>query len=151
LGREIPGGQGQAGQEPRATGLGLWPLVAFAAVSLWAVTGFRGVPELPPAWRVAFGRPPPPTWINAAFVLYLFSALILGLTRLGQEVRVLSALAHLGYLSAFYGFYWVAGVLEDNLWAVLVGGFAILTLEWYRGVVWSRQRGAADDDPLGRG
>jgi len=120
--------------------------VGFAAISLWAVTGFRGVPPLSPEWRAALGRPPPPSWINAAFVLYLFSALVLGLTRLGQPVRITSPLAHLGYLSAFYGFYRVAGVLEDNLWAVLVGGFAILALEWYRGVVWARRGRAPDEE-----
>jgi len=148
-GRQRGAERGRAGGELRATGLGLWPLVGFAAISLWAATGFRGVPPLSPEWRAAFGRPPPPAWINAAFVLYLFSALILGLTRLGQAVRATSPLAHLGYLSAFYGFYHVAGVLEDNLWAVLVGGFAILTLEWYRGRVWSRLGGAAGDDGTG--
>lgn len=139
------------GERGGATGApGLWPLVGFAAISLWAATGFLGVPPLSPEWRAVFGRPPPPAWINAAFVLYLFSALVLGLTRLGQPVRLSSPLSHLGYLGAFYGFYRVAGVLEDNLWAVLVGGFAILTLEWYRGVVWGRQRREADDGPNGR-
>jgi len=142
---------GERGGATGAPGLGLWPLVGFAAISLWAATGFRGVPPLSPEWRAAFGRPPPPAWINAAFVLYLFSALVLGLTRLGQSVRFSSPLSHLGYLSAFYAFYRVAGALEDNLWAVLVGGFAILALEWYRGGVWARQRRAADDDIDGRG
>jgi len=148
-GRGARGARAGAGRGPSAPGLGLWPLVGFAAISLWAATGFQGVPPLPPEWREAFGRPPPPAWINAAFVLYLFSALILSLTRLGQPVRATSALGHLGYLSAFYGFYRVSGVLEDNLWAVLVGGFAILTLEWYRGRVWSRQGGGEGSDGTG--
>lgn len=142
---------GERGRPAGTSGLGLWPLVGFAAISLWAATGFRGVPPLSPDWRAVFGRPPPPAWINAAFVLYLFSALVLGLTRLGQPVRLSSPLSHLGYLSAFYGFYRVAGVLEDNLWAVLVGGFAVLMLEWYRGVVWVRQRREADREPRGEG
>ncbi len=118
----------------------LWPLVAFAALSLWAVSGFPYVPRLPAAWDAFLGRPPPPSWVNAAFVLYLFSALILGLTRMGTPVTLRSGFAHVGYLGGFYAFYGIAEVLEDNVWAVLVGGFAVLVLEWYRGWIYCRQR-----------
>ncbi len=119
---------------------GVWPLVAFAAVSVWAVAGFPYVPRPPAAWNDVLGQPPPPAWVNAAFVLYIFSALILGLTRIGTEAKVSSGFAHVGYLSAFYGFYGLAGVLRDNVWAVLVGGFAVLTLEWYRGWLYCREQ-----------
>ncbi|MBE0616932.1 MAG: menaquinol oxidoreductase [Proteobacteria bacterium] len=128
--------------------LGIWPLVAFAAVSLWAVAGFPGLPHVPEGWNEVLGRPPPPSWVNAAFVLYIFSALILSLTRMGMgtPAKVSAGFAHVGYLAAFYGFYALAGVLADNVWAVLVGGFAVLTLEWYRGWLYCRER-ARDENP----
>lgn len=118
----------------------LWPLVAFAAVSLWAVSDFPYLPSIPDKWNEVLGRPPPLSWVNAAFVLYLFSALILGLTRMGTPVKTTSGFAHVGYLAAFYGFYRIGGGLEDNVWAVLVGGFAVLALEWYRGWLYCRQK-----------
>lgn len=118
----------------------LWPLVAFVAVSLWAVSKFPLLPRVPDEWNAVLGRPPPLSWVNAAFVLYLFSALILGLTRMGTPVKLSSGFAHVGYLSAFYGFYHIGGGLEDNVWAVLVGGFAVLVLEWYRAWLYCRQK-----------
>ncbi len=112
-------------------GRGLWALVLFTAVSLWAQTGFRYVPDLPPAWRDALGSPPPPWMVSALFVVYVFSALILGMARLAEGKAAFSGYRHVGYLTAFYVFYHVAGVLEDNFWAVFIGGFVVLGLEAY--------------------
>ncbi len=110
---------------------GLWALVLFTAVSLWAQTGFPFVPALPPGWRDALGRPPPPWMVSALFVVYVFSALILGMARLAEGKTTFSGYRHVGYLTGFYVFYHVAGVLEDNFWAVLIGGFVVLGLEAY--------------------
>ncbi|MHB8765537.1 MAG: menaquinol oxidoreductase [Deferrisomatales bacterium] len=119
------------GLEARAS-LGLWALVLFCLLSLWAGRGFVGVPAAPESWRELLGRPPPPSWVSAALVVYLFSALVLGLTRMAGGSWPFAGFRHLGYLAAFYGFYYVGDALEDNYWAVLVGGFAVLGLEGYR-------------------
>lgn len=113
-------------------GRGLWPLALFALLSLWARTDFRYLPPMPQDWGRVMGRPPPPAWIDAAFVLYVFSAIVLSLTRMAGYGSPGTGFRHLGYLAAFYGFYFVSGVLPDNYWAVLVGGFVVLTLECYR-------------------
>ena len=110
---------------------GLWALVLFTAVSLWAQTGFRFVPGLPPGWKDALGSPPPPWMVSSLFVVYVFSALILGMARLAEGKAAFSGYRHVGYLTGFYVFYHVAGVLEDNFWAVLIGGFVVLGLEAY--------------------
>ncbi len=112
----------------------------FVLVSLWARHGFAGLPAAPVDWDAWLGRPPPASWINALFVVYVFSALIRGLALMAEDGSAFHGFHHLGYLSAFYGFYHVAGALEDNYWAVLVGGFAVLVLEAYRNrVAWARR------------
>lgn len=93
---------------------------------------------MPADWQRVMGRPPPPSWIGAAFLLYVFSALVLSLARLADNEAPFTGFRHVAYLAAFYGFYAVAGALEENYWAVLVGGFAVLTLEGYRN--WVRYR-----------
>ncbi len=111
---------------------GVWALSAFLLLSMWARTGFHGVPSPPPAWDALLGRPPPPVWIDGAFVVYLFAALILSLTRLAAPAARFAGFAHLGYLGAFYAFYALSGALEEGFWAVLVGGSVLLVLETYR-------------------
>ena len=128
---------------------GLWPLVVFAAVSLWASSGFRYLPSLPREWDQVMGRPPPVSWVNPAFILYVFSALVLSLLRMAGEPTPGSGFQHVGYLTAFYGFYYIAGALDDNFWAVLVGGFVILTLECYRNWTYYRHRIREERDKLG--
>jgi hypothetical protein len=43
--------------------------------------------------------------------------------------------SHLGYLAAFYLFYYYCGLLRNNFWSVFIAGLTILGLEDYR--VWS--------------
>ena len=115
-----------------ATNRGLWPLVLFVLVSLWARRGFAGLPAAPVDWDAWLGRPPPASWINGLFVVYVFSALVRGLAHLADGDGPFHGFRHVGYLTAFYGFYHVSGALPDSYWAVLVGGFAVLVLEAYR-------------------
>lgn len=141
---DVPGDQDRArwavrGRVDAKAGRGLWPLVCFAGLSLWARTDFRYLPSPPAEWRSILGRPPPPAWIDAAFVLYLFSALVLSLARMAGEGCPGTGFRHLGYLAAFYGFYHVSEALPDNYLAVLVGGFVVLTLEAYRNWLYFRQ------------
>ena len=128
---------------------GIWALVGFTALSLWARTGFLYFPPVPPEWRAWLGRPPPLVWIHPFLVLYLFSALILSLTRMSGGWHPFTGFRHLGYLAAFYGFYAVSGGLEDNVWAVFVGGLSVLGLEGYRH--WSQCRQQNGEEEEGQG
>ena len=140
---EHPAPRGPAGEAGGGASLGTWALVVFLALSLWARSGFRHFPPVPPDWQAWLGRPPPLAWIHTFLVLYLFSALILGLTRLSAGRHRFSGFYHLGYLGAFYGFYAVSGGLEDNFWAVFVGGLSVLGLEGYR--YWSQGRSRGEE------
>ncbi len=111
---------------------GVLALIAFVLVSMWARSGFRGVPSASVEWEALLGRPPPPIWINGVFVLYLFSALVISLTRLADGKGRFAGFVHVGYLTAFYAFYHVSHALSEGFWAVLVGGGVLLTLETYR-------------------
>ena len=119
---------------------GLWPLVAFLALSSWAHTGFRYLPAIPEQWKSFLGKPPPPMWINALFLLYLLSAMILCLMRMAEQMPPGSGFRSVLYLAAFYGFHSVAGSLPDNFWAVLIGGTVLLGLEFYRNRHYHRQK-----------
>ncbi len=111
---------------------GLWPLVVFLSIGIWARTGFMYIPAMPEQWKSIMGQPPPPLLVNATFVLYLFSAMILSITRMAGQSSPGNGFHHVAYLAAFLGFYHVSGVLQESYWAVIFGGVAILTTEWYR-------------------
>ena len=132
------------GESPRSphggASPGIWALVVFMALSLWARSGFRYFPAVPEGWKNWLGRPPPLVWIHPFLVLYLFSALILSLTRMSAGWHPFTGFRHLAYLAAFYGFYAVAGGLGDNFWPVFVGGLSVLGLEGYRNWIQSRQQ-----------
>lgn len=109
-----------------------WPLVAFLTISLWANSGFRFLPPIPAEWNQILGAPPPPALINALFVLYLLSALIIHLMRMAREDPPDPGFRPVAYLTAFYAFHHIAGSLKDNFIIILIGGSALLTLQCYR-------------------
>jgi hypothetical protein len=115
---------------------GVWSLCLFLTVSIAARWDFRFLPALPEKVHVLLGRPPPTSWISVALVAYSFSALVLTLSRMMSGEVSRGGLAHVGYLTAFYGFYYFAGGLPDNFWAVFAAGLTILGLEAYN--VWNR-------------
>lgn len=123
---------------------GIWALVVFMVLSIWARSGFPYFPAIPLEWKSWLGRPPPLVWIHPFLVLYLFSALILSLTRVSAGWHPFTGFRHLGYLGAFYGFYAVSGGLEDNFWPVFVGGLSVLGLEGYRN--WNQYRQQAREN-----
>jgi hypothetical protein len=55
---------------------------------------------------------------------------------MNSEDQTYRGWSHLGYLTAFYVFYYFAEELGDNFWAVFAAGLTILGLENYR--VWTR-------------
>lgn len=81
------------------------------------------------------GAGPPADFINWALVLYAFSAIILVLTQMTSSKRPRGALAHFGYLGAFYIFYHFSDALTENFWAVFTVGMTILSLQSYH--VWN--------------
>ncbi len=96
---------------------------------------FWFLPPIPDAVREFLGFSPPVTLINIALVVYTFSALALTLARMMAGSNSYRGWAHLGYLGAFYGFYYYAGELKSNFWPVFAAGLTILCLENYR--VWT--------------
>jgi hypothetical protein len=108
---------------------GLWAFSAFLLVSIGALNDFRSLPSLPENVKSMLGSPPSPNLISALLVLYSFSAIILILSKMMSDAVPSSGLSHVFYISVFYGFYHLAGSLDDYFWAVFVSGFTIMALE----------------------
>ena len=117
------------------SGTGLWVLALFTALSIGASRNFDFLPPLSAGIRNVLGAGPPASYINWALVVYGFSALILVLAQRANNKRPRGALAHLGYLGAFYLFYQFSGGLQENFWAVFAVGLTILGLQSY--YVWN--------------
>ncbi len=114
---------------------GLWILALFNALSIGAFWQFNFLPTFSQSVHETLGAGPPANFINWALVLYGFSGLILVLTQMTGSKRPRGALAHLGYLSAFYAFYHFSNALQENFWAVFTVGMTILSLQSYH--VWN--------------
>lgn len=114
---------------------GLYAMALFLAVSIGALQNFEFLPNLSADIRALLGAPPSANMINTALLLYTFSATILILSRMMSGSSNYSGMAHVAYLSAFYLFYHLAGVLEDNFWAAFAAGITILGLESYH--IWT--------------
>lgn len=113
----------------------LLTLALFIIISIGAVNDFAFLPNISAPLAVKLGPGPPPDLINAFLILYLFSAIILILSRMMSGSGKAGALSHVGYLTGFYGFYHLAGALKENFWAVCASGLTILILEGYH--VWT--------------
>ena len=114
---------------------GLWILAGFTALSIGASRDFDFIPSFSDEVHKMLGAAPPTNFINWALVLYGFSAIIMVLTQMTGSKHPRGALAHLGYLSAFYVFYHFSGDLGENIWAVFTVGMTILSLQSYH--VWN--------------
>lgn len=109
-------------------------LLAFALfiiISIGALNDFAFLANLSEPLAAKFGPPPPTNLISAFLILYIFSAIILILSRMMSGSGKCGALSHLAYLTGFYGFYHFADALMENFWAVFASGLTILTLESY--------------------
>lgn len=113
---------------------GLWALSLFLVVSTLAWRNFPFLPR-PQQFVSALGPPPGTQIISMVLILYTFSAIILSLCRMMANLRHRSSFCHVGYLSVFYFFYYLADGLGDNYWAVFGAGFTILCMESYR--IWT--------------
>jgi hypothetical protein len=112
----------------------LW-MALFFLVSLGAAVNFRFFPPISENMRQLLGVSPSPSLISIALIVYAFSALILILGRMNTGSVRFQGWSHIGYLTAFYLFYYYTDALRDNFWAVFIAGLTILGLENYR--VWS--------------
>jgi len=114
---------------------GLWILALFTALSMGAYRNFDFLPPLSEGIRALLGEGPPVKYINWALVVYGFSAIILVLTNMASDKKPRGALAHFGYLGAFFIFYHFSEGLKENFWAIFVVGLTILGLQSYH--VWN--------------
>ncbi len=127
LGREIK-------RLKRFSTRGVLALSLFLVVCVLAWWGFPFLP-VPDTVNVFLGKPPPARIISIVLIVYTFSAIILSLSRMTSGIEHLSSFSHVGFLTAFFLFYYFGNNLEDNYWAVLGSGITILGVESYR--IWT--------------
>jgi len=113
------------------SGHGLWALALFLSVSIVARFGVPRLPSLPPDVREALGVAPSAGLISVALIVYVFSAIILVLSRMTLGHRPSAGFLHVAYLTVFYLFYHFAGAAGENFWAVFSAGVTILALCCY--------------------
>ena len=113
---------------------GIMALSLFLVVSTLAWWGFPFLPA-PDTVIALLGRPPSANIINIALLLYTFSAILLSLSRMTAGIEHSSSFNHVGFLSAFFLFYYFGESLEENYWAVFGSGITILGVESYR--IWT--------------
>lgn len=109
----------------------LLTVALFILVSMGALIDFAFFPSLPDKVRIILGHPPSGNMIGAALILYVFSAIILILSRMMNGSGEYGGISHVGYLTGFYVFYHFSGKLSENFWAVFAAGATIFTLEGY--------------------
>ena len=113
---------------------GIKALALFLVISILAWRDFPLMPT-PDSVTALLGNPPSPRMIGIVLLLYTFSAIILSLGRMTSGVEHRSSFCHVGYLTAFYLFYFFGKSLGDNFWAVFGAGITILGVESYR--IWT--------------
>jgi len=113
---------------------GILALSLFLVVSILAWWGFYFLPA-PDAATALLGKPPSARIISIVLLLYTFSAIILSLSRMAAGIEHRSSFSHVGFLTAFFLFYYFGKSLDENFWAVFGSGITILGVESYR--IWS--------------
>jgi len=113
---------------------GILALSLFIIVSIFAWLGFSFLPT-PDSISAVLGKPPSAHIISIALIFYTFSAIILSLARMSTGIEHRSSFCHVGYLTAFFLFYYCGKSLEENYWAVFGSGMTVLGVESYR--IWS--------------
>jgi hypothetical protein len=113
---------------------GILALSLFLVVSIFAWWGFPFLPA-PDTVTAFLGKPPSAPVISIVLLIYTFSAIILSLSRMAAGIEHGSSFSHVGFLAAFFLFYYFGKSLEDNYWAVFGSGITILGVESYR--IWT--------------
>ena len=113
---------------------GILALTLFLVVSILAWRGFPFLPD-PDTVTPLLGKPPSAGIISTVLLLYTFSAILLSLSRMTAGIEHRSSFSHVGFLTAFFLFYYFGKSLEGNYWAVFCSGITILGVESYR--IWN--------------
>jgi len=113
---------------------GILALSLFIVVSIFAWWGFSFLP-MPDKITALLGKPPSAHIVSIALIVYTFSAITLSLARMSTGIEHRSSYSHVGYLTAFFLFYYCGKSLEENYWAVFGAGMTILGVESYR--IWT--------------
>ena len=113
---------------------GILALSLFILISIFAWWGFSFLPS-PESVTAVLGKPPSAYIISIALIIYTFSAIILSLARMSTGLEHRSSFCHVGYLTAFFLFYYFGKSLDENYWAVFGSGMTILGVESYR--IWT--------------
>ena len=124
----------------RASANGLWSMALFLLVSFLAFDSFSMFPSLSDETRRMIGAPPPSEMISLALVVYAFSGIIRTLASMSQNIKPYKGFMHVAFFTAFYTFYQLSGVLQDNFWAVLFAGISVMGLDNY--YLWSHSNEA---------
>jgi hypothetical protein len=103
----------------------------FLLLSIAALYDFTFFPSLPENIRATLGRPLSVHMIGAVLLLYIFSGIILILSRMMSGSGKYGGVSHVGFIAGFYFFYHFSGKLSENFWAVFASGVTILGLEGY--------------------
>jgi len=103
----------------------------FLLLSIAALSDFAFFPSFPEDIRAALGSPPSVNMISAVLLLYVFSGILLILSRMMSGSGKYGGIGHVGYLAGFYFFYHFSGKLPENFWAVFAAGVTVLGLESY--------------------
>ncbi len=103
----------------------------FLLLSIAALYDFAFFPALPENIRATLGRPPSVRMIGAVLLMYVFSGIMLILSRMMSGSGKYGGVSHVGFIAGFYFFYHFSGKLPENFWAVFVTGVTILGLEGY--------------------
>jgi hypothetical protein len=106
-------------------------LALFLGVSSAVTFGLERLLPISDQVREVLGAPPPMGLINLALVIYSFSAIVLILSRMTMGIAPDTGFSHVGFLGGFYLFYYYAGAMVENLWAVLAAGSTIMLLYLY--------------------
>ena len=115
---------------------GIFAMALFVALSIGAIRDFDMLPSLPASIHALLGHPPSANLVSAALLLYIFSAIILILSRMTSGSAIFGGFTQVAYLSGFYLFYHFSGAMEENFWAVFAAGMTILGLESYHLWTW---------------
>jgi hypothetical protein len=113
---------------------GILALSLFLGVSILAWCGFFFLPA-PDTVTALLGKPPSAHIISIVLLIYTFSAIILSLSRMTAGIEHRSSFSHVGFLTAFFLFYYFGKSLQENYWAVFGSGITILGVESYR--IWN--------------
>jgi hypothetical protein len=110
----------------------LLSVALFLLLSIAALYDFTFFPSLPENIKATLGIPPSVNMIGAVLLLYIFSGIILILSRMMSGSGKYGGVSHVVFITGFYFFYHFSGKLPENFWAVFTAGVTILGLEGYQ-------------------